>query len=74
MFRFRSITLIVSKMDTLMIDELVALVNKEITMQSFHEKLALNHHKFECLLRTKVQEMMPNILLPEIGIGSFLYF
>ena len=64
---FSSITLVVSKMDSLMVEELLALMKQEITHQFFNEKLAVNQHQFKYMLKTKVQEMLPDNFHPKIG-------
>ena len=50
-----------------MVEELLALMKQEITHQFFNEKLAVNQHQFKYMLKTKVQEMLPDNFHPKIG-------
>ena len=52
-----------------MFDDVVSLINQEISQQKFNEKLALHQHKFNIELNTKVKNMLPNKNLPKIGNG-----
>ena len=52
-----------------MLDELMSLINQEITQQQFNEKLALHRHRFNTELNTKVRDMLPDRNLPNIGYG-----
>ena len=52
-----------------MFDDVVSLINQEISQQKFNEKLALHQHKFNTELNTKVKNMLPNKTLPKIGNG-----
>ena len=52
-----------------MLDELMSLINQEITQQQFNEKLALHRHRFNTELNTKVRDMLPDRNLPNIGNG-----
>ena len=61
--------MVVSKMDSLMVDEVVSLASKEISQQTFNEKLALHQLKFNNELNTKVKDMLPNKILPKTGNG-----
>ena len=52
-----------------MVDEVVSLASKEISQQTFNEKLALDQLKFNNELNTKVKDMLPNKILPKTGNG-----
>ena len=52
-----------------MFDEVVSLLNQEISHQKFNEKFALHQFKFNTELNTKVKDMLPNKNLPKIGNG-----
>ena len=60
-------------MDALMLTDVMALKDNEISKQTFAEKLALNKHKFNTELETKVKDMLPNKKLPKIGKGYIFH-
>ena len=64
---FRSVTVVVSKMDSLMHDELMELKDDEISKESFNQALALQKHKFHTELNTRIKDMLPDKKLPKIG-------
>lgn len=66
---FRSVTLVVSKMDTLMMCDLLALKDGEISEEMFSEKLILHKYKFNEKLNTIVKNQLPDKKLPKIGNG-----
>ena len=54
-------------MDSLMHDELMELKDDEISEEAFNQALALNKHKFNTELNTRIKDMLPNKKLPKIG-------
>ena len=52
-----------------MFDDVIALKDEEINQAAFDEKLALEKHRFNSDLATKVKDMLPNKILPKIGDG-----
>ena len=52
-----------------MLDELMALKDKEISQQKFDETFALHQNKFNLGFNTKVKDMLSNKTLSDIGNG-----
>ena len=80
----RSVTLIVSKMDTLMVAEAMALSTNEISHEEFSNNLMLHKYKFHEDFKRNVRHMLPRdapgINVSNIGYGykffimSFILF
>ena len=69
-FEFRSVTLVVSKTDSLMIDELVELKSKDISQELFNEILDSHKKDFYKRFNTTVKKELPNHC-QKIGNGCY---
>lgn len=70
---FRNVTLVVSKTDSLMVDEQMDLVQNRMTADSFNKQFALRRREFQGVLKCKVEQKLNGTDLSKLGKRRFVF-